>query len=258
MKCCIVRDLLPGYIDGLTCEESNQEIRIHLEQCTECRTVYEQMTAVIPVETSTKQEIDFFKKFRSSIHQRYVVVGCMICVVLIGLALLAKSYRIPISYDAKRMVTQTYQAVPVVNQYGLTEWQDLQTQDLKTAEAVLKGTCETIDLIRMTTTESVGSDSAVSIGRTLNRDGTEVRIVYYCYTKTLWNSLFEGEYAFADHITTTGDLYGGRRLYHAEYKPMMTEVYYLPRGDLDRLGSLSDAEFEQLKEEGHLVWSGMN
>ena len=26
MKCCIVIDLLPGYIDGLTSEETNEEI----------------------------------------------------------------------------------------------------------------------------------------------------------------------------------------------------------------------------------------
>ena len=259
MKCCIVRDLLPGYIDGLTCEETNEEIRVHLESCAECRIVYEQMTAVIPVEASKKlKEIDFFKKFRARIHQRYVVVGCMICLALIGLTLFAKSYQIPIPYDAERMVTETYQAVPVLNQYGLTQWQDLQAQDLETIQAVLNGTCESIDLIRMTITESVGNDNALSIGRTVEQNGTDVRIVYYCYTKTLWNSLFEGEYAFADSFTTTGDLYGGRRLDYKTYEPMMTEIYYLPRGDLERLGSLSDEAFVQLKEEAQLVWSGMN
>ena len=33
MKCCIVRDLLPGYIDGLTSSETNEEIERHLEEC---------------------------------------------------------------------------------------------------------------------------------------------------------------------------------------------------------------------------------
>lgn len=28
MKCCIVKDLLPGYIDGLTSEETNEEMKI--------------------------------------------------------------------------------------------------------------------------------------------------------------------------------------------------------------------------------------
>ena len=32
MKCCIVKDLLPGYIDGLTSEETNEEMKMHLEK----------------------------------------------------------------------------------------------------------------------------------------------------------------------------------------------------------------------------------
>ena len=39
MKCYIVKDLLPGYIDGLTCEETNAEIREHLKGCQDCRRV---------------------------------------------------------------------------------------------------------------------------------------------------------------------------------------------------------------------------
>ena len=33
MKCCIVIDLLPGYIDGMTSEETNEEIEKHLNGC---------------------------------------------------------------------------------------------------------------------------------------------------------------------------------------------------------------------------------
>ena len=56
MKCCIVTDLLPGYIDGLTSPETNEEIEKHLESCDTCNTIYRQMTAVIP-SASMKQAL---------------------------------------------------------------------------------------------------------------------------------------------------------------------------------------------------------
>lgn len=47
MKCEIIRDLLPLYIDGLTSKESNQEIEKHLKNCEECQKYYQEMTGDI-------------------------------------------------------------------------------------------------------------------------------------------------------------------------------------------------------------------
>lgn len=43
MKCEIIRDLLPSYIDELTSEESNWEIKEHLKTCPECKKYLEEM-----------------------------------------------------------------------------------------------------------------------------------------------------------------------------------------------------------------------
>lgn len=43
MKCEIIKDLLPSYIDGLTSNESNQEIETHLSDCDTCRKYYTEM-----------------------------------------------------------------------------------------------------------------------------------------------------------------------------------------------------------------------
>ena len=40
MKCGIIKDLLPSYIDGLTSEDSNQAIEEHLETCDKCKAYY--------------------------------------------------------------------------------------------------------------------------------------------------------------------------------------------------------------------------
>ena len=37
MKCEIIRDLLPSYLDELTSAESNQAIEEHLQECKDCR-----------------------------------------------------------------------------------------------------------------------------------------------------------------------------------------------------------------------------
>lgn len=77
MKCCIVKDLLPGYIDGLTSEETNMEIKEHLENCAACRTIYEQMSAELPSEIPREEkDIDscqrHFCMIRTSTNARYI------------------------------------------------------------------------------------------------------------------------------------------------------------------------------------------
>lgn len=76
MKCCIVKDLLPGYIDGLTSEETNIEIKEHLENCEACRTIYERMSAEIPREILPEEkDIDFLKKWKARIWKRYAAIA---------------------------------------------------------------------------------------------------------------------------------------------------------------------------------------
>lgn len=37
MKCDIVRDLMPGYIDGVISEAGSSAVMEHLDECGECR-----------------------------------------------------------------------------------------------------------------------------------------------------------------------------------------------------------------------------
>lgn len=65
MKCEIIRDLLPSYIEGLTSEESNQSIEDHLKTCPKCKKYFEEMQASITapeIDAASKAEIQPFKK----------------------------------------------------------------------------------------------------------------------------------------------------------------------------------------------------
>ena len=76
IPCEVIRDLLPSYIDKLTSETTNQVIRTHLEECSECRAVYASMSdpekgpEPAPQE---KKEIDFLKKNKK--RNRRIVLG---------------------------------------------------------------------------------------------------------------------------------------------------------------------------------------
>lgn len=86
MKCEIIRDLLPSYIEGLTSEESRQAIESHLKTCPDCQQYLEEMQAGIAapeIDAANKKEIKPFKK----LHKRtWKAIGLtvLICVLLFG------------------------------------------------------------------------------------------------------------------------------------------------------------------------------
>ena len=69
IPCELIRDLLPLYVDGLTSEASNREIKEHLETCGSCRERYERMKRELEGEgiaalAEETREIDYLKKVR--------------------------------------------------------------------------------------------------------------------------------------------------------------------------------------------------
>ena len=63
MKCEIIRDLLPSYVDGLTSEESNREIMAHVAECAPCKEILEQMQEEVQEKApKEKRKINPFRK----------------------------------------------------------------------------------------------------------------------------------------------------------------------------------------------------
>ncbi len=54
--CCMVRDLLPLYVEGMVSEESAALIRAHIDTCPTCRGEWEALTADSPVLTPPCEE----------------------------------------------------------------------------------------------------------------------------------------------------------------------------------------------------------
>ena len=84
MKCEIIRDLLPLYLDELTSEESNEAIREHLEECEECKGILEQMqkeTEIEADEGESEKKINIFRKLNRKM-KLYIAATLAVCMVV--------------------------------------------------------------------------------------------------------------------------------------------------------------------------------
>ena len=64
LDCCVVRDLLPAYIENLTEAETGELIKSHLDQCPFCQTVENDMRTQIPVEKVPKRALKFLRRVK--------------------------------------------------------------------------------------------------------------------------------------------------------------------------------------------------
>lgn len=89
MKCEIIRDLLPSYIDELTSVVSNETIEEHLAECEECRACYEEMKRQEPaILEKTGREIDYFLRIREDTFRKIMVsitVAAVVFSILLGM-----------------------------------------------------------------------------------------------------------------------------------------------------------------------------
>ena len=95
IPCEIIRDLLPLYVDGLTCEATNGHIEEHLSGCPDCREYCASLKASLmdgpqPGREAHK-EIDYLKKVRRRGRTK-VLAGLLAGVALVVLAVLLKLF----------------------------------------------------------------------------------------------------------------------------------------------------------------------
>lgn len=94
MKCEVIRDLFPSYIDGLTSEESNELIEEHLEECRECREYLDDMKEDIVQENQpvkNKEAVKPFRKLRQKTRRKiFLTAGgaVLVCGLIFGGGLL--------------------------------------------------------------------------------------------------------------------------------------------------------------------------
>ncbi len=71
MDCNIVKDLIPLYIDNCCSDESAAEVKTHLESCSECKTVFDEMSspAVSDVVSAPEKPLAKINDWKASVLQ---------------------------------------------------------------------------------------------------------------------------------------------------------------------------------------------
>lgn len=77
LDCCVVRDLLPSYIEELTEPETSAQVKEHLEGCPPCREVEANMRSGLAVEHAPKPSLNFLKRVK-----RTRLIAAVLTVVL--------------------------------------------------------------------------------------------------------------------------------------------------------------------------------
>ena len=260
MKCSIVKELLPSYQDGLTSEKTSADIREHLAECSECRAYEKEISQKTPQEPSEENALELLKKLQARIRRNRIIAAFSVSALLIGLIVFASTYEFPLPFDANRMVVESFQGVYVAvsDPFGSSEGTslyELDGLDLETTREVLNGEHEIVESI-LTATRGINHATESSRSRIIERDGQEIKVLYYCYSKTLWDGIFHGDFApYSESLTAIGIAQTSEEKLR---KPRMTEVYYLPIRNLPKkLDRLSDEEFDAMREQAALIWSGM-
>ncbi len=77
MNHSIFKDLVPSYLEKLTCEETNRQMEKHMKECEECKKYVMEMQEGIFVENNNehnfeKESIDYLKKrYVSKIGEKF-------------------------------------------------------------------------------------------------------------------------------------------------------------------------------------------
>ena len=77
LDCCVVRDLLPSYIEELTEPETAAQVKAHLEGCPPCREAEAAMRAGLTVERAPKPSLNFLKRVK-----RTRLIAALLTVIL--------------------------------------------------------------------------------------------------------------------------------------------------------------------------------
>lgn len=257
LNCNIVNELLPNYIDGLTSKETSEDIKEHIANCDACRTIYKNMIFSVP-EKSKIKTIDPVKKLKTHIRRKKILLSIATCIVLFSVVVFTKKYEIPLPFDANRMMLTPVQAVLTTTENDeSTTLSDLDHLDFKTSKAVILGDYDTLDLIQFTY-QGINNASFISYSRTINRNGENIRVVFFCYYKTLWDTVFHGDLSdYSEGGSAFGDIYDESFQENNNYMPGMKEIYYLPIRNLYKINHFSDEKLDALRNNAVLIWKGV-
>lgn len=258
MKCGIIKDLLPSYIDELTSEDSNQAIEKHLKICDECQRYYKSMR---PERTSLSEEfVDFtdekiesagvyhkvdtneiqvlksFRRKRGSLIA--LLCACLAAIVALVVIISLGIVTMTIPYEKAQPQVEISEQTAVETYYVGSEEHNYYWHGIKTdyKVAMLNHFGENHEVHQLTINDEEKLVILIS-GHTTVKE----------YLK---NKEVLGDEDLAEH---TGSTWGGNNEIFDFNEVDL--VYYLDK-NVERTKSMSEEEvLAWIEEYGHLVWN---
>ena len=82
-QCEVIQDLLPLYVDGACSESSTEMIKEHLETCSECRQIYQQLCSHTSEEILQKEKDGVISRHSRKLRKKKILT--IICSVVLTL-----------------------------------------------------------------------------------------------------------------------------------------------------------------------------
>lgn len=120
ITCSVIKDLLPLYADGVVSEDTRRIVAEHLENCSDCRKIYENMTSqvAIPIESAKP-----LKNFKQSWRKKKIVIA--LTSVIITLTIVFSGYLVYANVGVVHDFFSPKMLVNMRNEEPFAEWQQL-------------------------------------------------------------------------------------------------------------------------------------
>lgn len=186
IKCSVIQDLLPLYVDEVVSDDTKSLVNEHLLTCEICKNEYEQMkgTLYVPIENKATLFSQFKKRWNRK--KWLLIFGSVLTTTLIGFALFSFIfyYAKPIPYTADLFeLEETADGTLVLNYFGESHAGTHMTHPL---EVEIDGEVKRISLIyyvktiaHSPTTNFLREDKRIGPERLELVDSETVDAVYY-------------------------------------------------------------------------------
>lgn len=269
MKCGVVRDLLPSYIDKLTCQDSNEIVEKHLQDCEACREYYKEMSeqefiplteesanqAIEPIqekhtslgrdsviEEPTAQEELAITKAMKRFRRRVIGSICAAAAVVVFVIFMAY-FELPMSYEKTKL-----------DVWLSDGWMKLEATTVNGVETRWNN-----GLLAMLPAGSVEFYGSHDVIKEVTIDGEKQCVAFLGVYDTLFYKI-----RFQD-IVEEGNEWGMGHEAHSDANGIytldgydvadITKVYYLDRGIKWIEKADNERTLELIEKYGHLVWT---
>ena len=106
LSCCVVRDLLPSYIEELTEDETARLVKEHLDCCPECRRIEAEMRSRIGIAPAPAPRLGFLRRYkrRQVISALLAAAAAIACII----ALYFSEFKYPHTEAGRLLATEEY------------------------------------------------------------------------------------------------------------------------------------------------------